>query len=63
MFSDDPKEIGLLALLLTIVNIGIPYLLLRNITAYWANYVFWTVLTLLVLIWGYHRLKDWGVPS
>jgi len=60
MFNDNPKQIGLLAVLLTVVILSFPYLLLRNMTAYWANYLFWTILTLLVMIWGYLRLKEWG---
>ena len=52
-------QIALMGLLLGVVDVGVPYLLLRDVTRFWINYVFWTVLTLVVLILGLRRISGW----
>ncbi|MFW6040278.1 MAG: hypothetical protein ACOC85_00400 [Thermoplasmatota archaeon] len=42
------------------INFSVPYLVLKNVTSYWANYLFWTVLTIFVIVIGYLLIRNWG---
>lgn len=43
-----------------ILDVCVPYLILKDTTAFWANYVFWTLLTMVVIIFGLIQVRDWG---
>ncbi len=58
--SYETKDLVMISLVVAIVNVTVPYLILKDHYVYWVNFVFWTVLTLLVMFIGYMYIKDWG---
>ncbi len=54
------KYIGILAVVLAFVNLGIPYLVLKNTASFMGTYLFWIILTLLVIIFGICNVRKWG---
>ena len=54
------KDLTIISLIVAIVNLAIPYLFLKGHSEYWVNFVFWTVLTLIVMFIGYIYTKEWG---
>lgn len=46
--------------MVAIIDFAVPYLFLKDVIAYWANYVFWLVLTITVIIGGALYVRDWG---
>ncbi len=58
--SYSSKDFKIISIIVAIVNLAIPYLFLNDYHEYWANFVFWTVLTLMVMFIGYLYIQDWG---
>ncbi|MGM0406068.1 MAG: hypothetical protein ACQEQM_08005 [Thermoplasmatota archaeon] len=58
--SYETKDLMIISLVVAIINVTVPYLVLKDYSVYWANFVFWTVLTLLVMFIGYLYIKEWG---
>ena len=58
--SYNSRDFIIISIIVAIVNLAIPYLFLKDYSEYWANFVFWTVLTLMVMFIGYLYIKDWG---
>ncbi len=54
------KYIGILALLLAVINFGVPYIVLKDVASFSANYLFWTTLTFIVILFGIWNVKSWG---
>ncbi len=54
------RNLALVGLILGIIDVGVPYFILKNTEKFWANYLFWTVLTLIVLILGLWQINKWG---
>ena len=54
------KLISTVAIIVAIINFSVPYLILKDVTSYWANYLFWTTLTLIVIAGGIYYVRDWG---
>jgi len=54
------RNLALVALLLTVLNFGVPYLFLKDIGEFWASYLYWTILALTVIILGAIYIKHWG---
>lgn len=52
-------QLAIIGTILALVDVGVPYLLLKNTIRFWANYLFWTVLTLFVLIIGIRKISRW----
>lgn len=50
----------LAGIILAAVDILIPYLILKKIVEYWANYIFWLILALIVILIGYYKVQKWG---
>lgn len=53
-------QLALLGIILGIIDVGIPYLFLKNITRFWVNYLYWSVITLAILIIGIWQINKWG---
>ena len=51
---------ALLGILLGLTVISVPYLFLRDVASYWANYIYWLLITLVVLIVGIWKIRKWG---
>lgn len=51
---------ALLGLTLGFIVVLIPYLFLRDVASYWANYLYWLIVTLVVLAVGIWKVKRWG---
>ncbi len=58
--SYSSRDFIIISIIVAIVNLAIPYLFLKDYSEYWVNFVFWTVLTLIVMFIGYIYIKDWG---
>ena len=58
--SYNSRDFIIISIIVAIVNLAIPYLFLKDYSEYWVNFVFWTVLTLIVMFIGYIYIKDWG---
>ncbi|MFO7791799.1 MAG: hypothetical protein R6W73_02315 [Candidatus Saliniplasma sp.] len=58
--SYNTKDIMIISLVVAVVNLAIPYLFLRDRSDYWINFVFWTLLTLIVMFIGFLYVKDWS---
>ncbi|MEF8834632.1 MAG: hypothetical protein V5A76_00590 [Candidatus Thermoplasmatota archaeon] len=54
------KYIGILAVLLAVVNLGVPYLVLKDTASFMGSYLFWTGLTFLVIFFGIWNVRKWG---
>lgn len=56
----NEKYIGILALVLAVINFGVPYLVLKDISSFTGNYLFWTSLTFIVILFGIWNVREWG---
>lgn len=54
------KNLALISLILVVLDVGIPYLFLKDIGEFWASYLYWALLAVTVLILGVIYIKDWG---
>lgn len=54
------RELASIGISLGVLDVAIPYLLLKDVSAHWANFLFWSVLTLTVLILGIMKVRGWG---
>jgi hypothetical protein len=50
----------LLSIGLALVDVLVPYLLLRSIPSFLASYLFWCLLTLAVILFGALYVRRWG---
>ena len=51
---------ALLGIMLGLVIVTVPYLFLRDVVIYWANYIYWLVITVVVLVVGIWKVRKWG---
>ena len=51
---------ALVGSILGLVMVSVPYLLLRDVASYWANFVYWLLITLVVLVVGVYKVNEWG---
>lgn len=56
----DIKIILPVVLIVAIVDIVVPYLFLKDVTKFWANYLFWFLLTGAIIIFGILYVSKWG---
>ncbi len=49
-----------IAIAVATLDVLVPYIFLQEVTAYWANYLFWTMLTLTVILGGIYYVRRWG---
>ncbi|MBS3817712.1 MAG: hypothetical protein KGY76_09150 [Candidatus Thermoplasmatota archaeon] len=54
------KYIGVLAVVLAVINFGVPYLVLQDVQRFTGNYLFWTSLAMIVILFGIWNVKKWG---
>lgn len=54
-------QLAILGIILWILDLGVPYLLLKNTSEFWANYLFWVGLTFFVLVFGIRKITRWKV--
>ncbi len=54
------RNLALVGIILGIIDVGVPYFLLKNTVKFWANYLFWTIFTLIILILGIWQINKWG---
>ncbi len=54
-------QLAILGTIFWVVNLGVPYLILKNTSRFWANYLFWTILTFFVLFVGLRKISRWKV--
>ena len=54
------KNLALIAIFLAILDVAVPYLILKDIEAFWGNYLYWTILAVTVIILGVVYIKHWG---
>lgn len=56
----EEKYIGILAVLLAVVNLAVPYLVLKDTASFMGSYLFWSGLTFLVILFGIWKVRKWG---
>jgi hypothetical protein len=49
-----------LAVSLVAVDLLVPYLILADVPSFSASFLFWSALTLLVIIAAAHHIRHWG---
>lgn len=54
------KNLALIALVLAILDVGVPYLFLKDIGEFWGSYLYWTLLAVTVIVLGAIYIKGWG---
>ena len=54
------KNLALIALVLAVLDFAVPYLILKDIGEFWASYLYWTLLAVIVIILGAFYIKHWG---
>lgn len=45
---------------LVIIDVLVPYLFLKGIASFWSSFLFWSLLTLAVIIFGIVYTRKWG---
>lgn len=53
-------KVFLLVLILGVLDVGIPYIFLRNFASFLGSYLFWIILTLTTIVWGILYTNSWG---
>ena len=48
---------------ITLVDVLVPYLLIGHIPSLGASYLFWSVLTLAVILFAVIYVRNWGRPT
>ncbi|MFP4589096.1 MAG: hypothetical protein ACOCZX_00975 [Candidatus Bipolaricaulota bacterium] len=56
----DKLKFGLVVLLLGAVDFCVPFFLLKSVPSFLANYLFWCGLTLIVILYGASRTRNWS---
>ncbi len=51
---------SVMLILLTAIDLGVPYLMIGHIPSIWATYLFWTLLTLGVILFAIVYTSQWG---
>ncbi|KXB05494.1 hypothetical protein AKJ50_00765 [candidate division MSBL1 archaeon SCGC-AAA382A13] len=54
------KKLVIIGIVLAIIDVIFPYLFLKNIESFLGSYLYWTFLTLAVIIIGTWRILQWG---
>lgn len=54
------RTLGIMALIMASLSVGVPYTVLGDIGRFWASYLFWTLLTIITIVIGYLHLREWG---
>lgn len=54
------KTLGIIAVIMAILSVAVPYTILGDIARFWASYLYWTLLTIVTILIGYIHLRDWG---
>lgn len=50
----------IILILITAVDLIVPYFMIGDIATLWASFLFWTVLTFLVIIFAVIYTSQWG---
>ncbi len=53
------RTLGMIALIMAILSVGVPYTILGDIGRIWASYLYWTILTVLTIVIGFIHLRGW----
>lgn len=53
----------ILAVVIALVDVLVPYLILGNIASFLASYLFWCLITLGTIIFGIIYTRNWGKKS
>ncbi|MFW6064485.1 MAG: hypothetical protein ACOC8Y_02805 [Candidatus Natronoplasma sp.] len=54
------RTLGFIAVIMTVLSVGVPYTILGYIARFWASYLFWTVLTFITIVIGFIHLRGWS---
>ncbi|MFP4000610.1 MAG: hypothetical protein ACLFSM_01105 [Thermoplasmata archaeon] len=54
------KTLGIIAVIMALLSVGVPYTFLGDIASFWASYLYWTLLALITIMIGFIHLRDWG---
>ena len=54
------KNLALIAIFLAVLDVVIPYLILKDIASFWGFYLYWTLLAVIVIVLGIYYIKHWG---
>ncbi len=53
------RHLAFLGILLGLINVGIPYLFLRDVSSFWGSFLFWILVTVGVLSVGLWKIRQW----
>lgn len=54
------KKLALIGLVLGVVDVGVPYLFLKDVGSFWASFLFWIAFAVIVLGVGIGRVSQWS---
>ncbi len=54
------RTLGIIAIIMALLSVGIPYTLLGDIPRFYASYLFWTILTVITVVVGSLHVRKWG---
>lgn len=54
------QTLGIVAIIMALLSVGVPYIFLGDIARFWASYLYWTLLTIVTILIGYIHLRKWG---
>lgn len=54
------RTLGIIAVIMAVLSVGIPYTVLGDIPRFWASYLFWTYLAFITIVIGFIHLREWG---
>ncbi|KXA94891.1 hypothetical protein AKJ65_03130 [candidate division MSBL1 archaeon SCGC-AAA259E19] len=60
MFGKLRNKLFVACLVLGIVDVTTPYLFLADVGEFWGSYLFWSILSLAVIIGGARHVSNWG---
>lgn len=56
----NAKRLTILAVVLALIDFFVPFYLLKNVESFMANYLFWSLLALLTVLFGAYVTRKWG---
>lgn len=54
------RTLWIIAVFMAVISVVVPYTILGHIPRFRASYLFWTALTILIILIGYLHVRDWG---
>ncbi|OKY78617.1 MAG: hypothetical protein BTN85_1114 [Candidatus Methanohalarchaeum thermophilum] len=54
------RDLFLFIILVAFLDLFVPFVFLKGLGSFFGSYLFWVLLTLVVLVYGRFKMKGWG---